>query len=53
MLRINPLYDCRNEGSRPREYGLINSSPDGGILSFGEKPGWGQITTNLANAAYI
>lgn len=33
----------------PREYGLINSSPDGRILSFSEKPGWGQITTNLAN----
>jgi mannose-1-phosphate guanylyltransferase/phosphomannomutase len=35
--------------SDPREYGLINASKDGKILSFNEKPGWGQITTNLAN----
>lgn len=33
----------------PREYGLMQIDDKGSILSFIEKPGWSQVTENLAN----
>ncbi len=33
----------------PREYGLVNCDPKGRIQGFTEKPGWEQVSTNLAN----
>lgn len=33
----------------PREYGLINASPDGVIQGFVEKPGFSQAVSDLAN----
>ncbi len=33
----------------PREYGLVKINEDGIVQGFIEKPGWGQVTTNLAN----
>ncbi|MCL2512790.1 MAG: sugar phosphate nucleotidyltransferase [Oscillospiraceae bacterium] len=33
----------------PREYGLLKLSPDNTVEKFVEKPGWSQITTDLAN----
>lgn len=33
----------------PREYGLVNADAEGKIQGFTEKPGWEQVSTNLAN----
>ena len=33
----------------PREYGLMQIDTEGRVMQFIEKPGWGQVTTNLAN----
>jgi mannose-1-phosphate guanylyltransferase/phosphomannomutase len=33
----------------PREYGLMQTAPDGRVLGFVEKPAWGQVTTSTAN----
>jgi len=33
----------------PREYGLVKINESGVVEGFIEKPGWGQVTTDLAN----
>ncbi len=33
----------------PREYGLVVTSPDGGVHGFVEKPGWAQSITDAVN----
>jgi len=35
--------------SRPLEYGLVRTAPDGRVLGFVEKPGWGEVDTELVN----
>jgi len=46
-ISLTPVED-------PTAYGLIESSSDGKITRFLEKPSWDQVTTNLINAgAYI
>ena len=38
---------CRR--SEPLEYGLVRTGEEGKILGFVEKPGWGQVDTELVN----
>lgn len=38
---------CRR--SDPLEYGLVRTGSDGRVLGFVEKPGWGQVNTELVN----
>lgn len=38
---------CRRE--EPLEYGLVRTDREGRILGFVEKPGWGQVDTELVN----
>ncbi len=38
---------CRRE--EPLEYGLVRTDSQGRILGFVEKPGWGQVDTELVN----
>jgi mannose-1-phosphate guanylyltransferase len=46
-ISLTPVED-------PTAYGLIESSSDGRITRFLEKPSWDQVTTNLINAgAYM
>ena len=38
---------CRR--SEPLEYGLVRTDTEGRVLGFVEKPGWGQVDTELVN----
>ena len=38
---------CRRE--EPLEYGLVRTDTDGHVLGFVEKPGWGQVDTDMVN----
>ena len=38
---------CRR--SEPLEYGLVRTDGEGRVLGFVEKPGWGQVDTELVN----
>ena len=38
---------CRR--SEPLEYGLVRTDDQGRVLGFVEKPGWGQVDTELVN----
>ena len=42
-IALTPVED-------PTAYGLIETSSDGRVTRFMEKPGWDQITTNMINA---
>ncbi len=44
---VATLALCRR--SEPLEYGLVRTDPQGRILGFVEKPGWGQVDTELVN----
>lgn len=44
---VATLALCRR--SEPLEYGLVRTDEDGRVLGFVEKPGWGQVDTELVN----
>lgn len=44
---VATLALCRRE--EPLEYGLVRTDEAGRVLGFVEKPGWGQVSTELVN----
>ncbi len=44
---VATLALCRR--SEPLEYGLVRADFQGRVLGFAEKPGWGQVDTELVN----
>ena len=44
---VATLALCRR--SEPLEYGLVRTDSQGRVLGFVEKPGWGQVDTELVN----
>ncbi|MCL2678717.1 MAG: NDP-sugar synthase [Dehalococcoidia bacterium] len=42
-IALTPVED-------PTQYGLVETTPEGRVKRFLEKPGWNEITTNMINA---